>query len=67
MAETPRNLGDVTPPPAPAGTPGSPGAAVADPAVRVVEQDETGALIEVTCACGRTTHVQCDYAPGPGA
>jgi hypothetical protein len=32
-------------------------------AARVVEQDETGALIEVTCPCGQKVYVHCDYAP----
>ena len=52
MTEAPRNLGDMAP---------------SAPAIRIVEQDETGALVEVTCECGRTTYVQCEYAPSPGA
>jgi hypothetical protein len=36
------------------------------PAARVLRQDDAGALIEVTCACGRKTHLQCDYAAAGG-
>jgi hypothetical protein len=30
--------------------------------VRIVESHPEYAVIEVTCPCGRTTHVRCDYA-----
>lgn len=29
---------------------------------RIVEQSDAGAVIEVTCACGKTTHLACSYA-----
>lgn len=35
------------------------------PAARIVQQSETGVLVEVTCACGRKTQLQCDYAAAP--
>ncbi len=28
----------------------------------VVQQDDTHAVIEVTCSCGRKIQLQCDYA-----
>jgi hypothetical protein len=48
----------------PGGAAGPPGAAVAH--VRIVQQDDAGARIEVTCPCGRTTYLQCDYAAPAG-
>ncbi|KPK86766.1 MAG: hypothetical protein AMJ81_00450 [Phycisphaerae bacterium SM23_33] len=45
----------------PAGQPGQ----ASGPAARIVEQGQTGVLIEVTCVCGRKTQLQCDYAPAP--
>ncbi len=56
MADDPRNLGQ-----APAGM-SSP-----QSAARILEQDEAGALIEITCACGERTYLRCDYAAGPSA
>lgn len=36
--------------------------------VRLLQQTEAGAVIEVTCACGRKTALHCDYAdPGPAS
>jgi len=29
---------------------------------RIVEKTSDYAIIEITCACGRTTQVRCDYA-----
>ncbi len=36
------------------------------PAARIVEQSDRGAVVEVTCACGRKTLLHCAYTP-PGA
>lgn len=33
--------------------------------VRIVEQHPDYALVEVRCACGRCTYVQCRYPAGP--
>lgn len=30
--------------------------------VRVVEQHDTYAVLEVTCSCGNKLHVRCEYA-----
>jgi hypothetical protein len=30
---------------------------------RVVESHPEYALVEVTCSCGKTTYIRCDYAP----
>lgn len=29
---------------------------------RVIQQNDTHAVIEVTCSCGQTIQLQCDYA-----
>lgn len=45
------------------------GAAPADsqPArIRIAENHPEYALVEVTCSCGKTTYVRCDYAPAQG-
>lgn len=34
------------------------------PHVRVAESNGQFAVLEVTCACGRVTHVRCDYGAG---
>jgi hypothetical protein len=34
-------------------------------AARIVEQGDTGVVIEVTCACGGRTYLHCDYAADP--
>ncbi len=39
------------------------GDAPAQAGARIVETADDGALIEVTCSCGRVTYVRCDYAP----
>lgn len=36
--------------------------AVATPSARVAQDHAEYAIIEVTCACGRTTRIRCDYA-----
>jgi len=33
--------------------------------IRIVENHPKYALVEVTCSCGTTTQVRCDYAPAP--
>jgi hypothetical protein len=37
------------------------------PSVRLAQTHAEYAVIEVTCPCGRTTYVRCDYAPGNSA
>lgn len=32
------------------------------PSVRIVQNHAQYAVVEVTCRCGRTTYVRCDYA-----
>jgi hypothetical protein len=46
------------------GTPGhgAPLRPAAQPRVRLVESNAQFAVLEVTCACGRATHVRCEYA-----
>ena len=34
----------------------------AGPSVRIAENHPEYAVIEVTCACGKTTSIRCDYA-----
>lgn len=36
------------------------------PAARLMRSDTAGALLEVTCPCGCTTYIQCDYALARG-
>ena len=31
--------------------------------IRIAESHAEYALVEVTCSCGRTTYVRCEYAP----
>jgi len=45
----------------PACTGGPPGAASSR--VRMVENTPSYALLEITCSCGKTTQVRCEYAP----
>jgi hypothetical protein len=43
--------------------------ASAGPSVRVAQNHSEYAVIEVTCACGKTTYIRCDYGaanPSPG-
>ncbi len=40
-----------------------PSAAAAAPAARIVEQHEDRAVVEITCACGRVTRLQCRWPP----
>jgi hypothetical protein len=39
-----------------------PGAPAASPSVRIAQSHAEFAILEVTCSCGTTTHVRCDYA-----
>lgn len=34
--------------------------------IRIAENHPEYALVEVTCSCGKTTYVRCDYAPAQG-
>jgi hypothetical protein len=43
------------------------GAAGGKAAARIVEQSDAGAVLEVTCGCGRKTYVQCEYPAAAGA
>lgn len=36
-----------------------------DPRVRIAENGPEYAVLEVTCACGRTTYIRCDYGAAP--
>ena len=38
------------------------GAARPGAAARIVETDEAGAMIEVTCRCGERVYLRCEYA-----
>jgi hypothetical protein len=38
--------------------------ASAGPSVRIAQNHAEYAVIEVTCPCGRTTYVRCDYEAG---
>ena len=43
-----------------------PGAVAAAPTrIRIAENHPEYALLEVTCSCGKTTFVRCDYGPAP--
>jgi hypothetical protein len=39
----------------------------AAPAARVTQSHAQYAIIEITCPCGRTTYVRCDYAAAHAA
>ena len=48
---------------------GSPSASPAEangPAARIVSQDDQGAMVEVTCACGRKTVLRCRFPQAGG-
>jgi hypothetical protein len=44
-----------------------PPAPSAEPSVRMVQNHAEYVLLEVTCTCGRTTVVRCDYTPAVAA
>ncbi len=39
---------------------------VAGPSVRIAQNHPQYAVIEVTCPCGRTTYIRCEYDSGKG-
>ena len=43
-----------------------PAPAAGEPGVRILQQSDAGAVIEVTCPCGRKTQVMCEYAADSG-
>lgn len=43
-----------------------PASVTGEPGVRILQQSDAGAVIEVTCPCGRKTQVICDYAADSG-
>jgi len=43
-----------------------PRCASAGPSVRIAQSHPEYAVIEVTCACGQTTYIRCDYANSGG-
>ena len=51
------DIGHSSPTPAP-----KPRPALAAPQVRIVENNDQYAVMEITCSCGTKTHVRCDYA-----
>ncbi len=49
---------------------GPPRGTAAGPRVRIAQSRAEYAVVEVTCACGQTIHIRCDYqaadsSPGP--
>jgi len=55
---------DLDPAVPPAGTEAPP--AMAGPSVRIAQNHPEYAVIEVTCACGKTTYIRCEYDFGKG-
>jgi len=53
---------DPTAPPSTGCAPAASGPAC----IRIAENHPEYALVEVTCSCGKTTYVRCDYAPAQG-
>ena len=48
----------------PAGAaPDAPGVPAGRTQGRIIQQNDDGAVVEVTCACGRTIHLYCTYGP----
>ncbi len=41
-------------------------AAVGGPRVRIAQNQPQYAIIEVTCPCGETTYIRCEYDTGNG-
>ncbi len=44
------------------GQPKQPGTALAEPQVRIVENQPEFAVIEITCSCGTGMYLKCEYA-----
>jgi len=44
------------------GRPKQPGTALAEPKVRIVENQSEFAVIEITCSCGTGMYLRCEYA-----
>jgi len=44
------------------GRPKQPGTALAEPQVRIVENQPEFAVIEITCSCGTGMSLKCEYA-----
>ena len=40
----------------------SPSTPEIEPRGRIVEQNDSGAIVEVTCSCGKVFHLHCTYA-----
>jgi hypothetical protein len=40
---------------------GAAGAVSPAPSARIVEKNDSGAMVEVVCACGRKIHLHCRY------
>ncbi len=55
---------DLNPAPLPA-APEAP-AATTGPSVRIAQNHPQYAIIEVTCPCGKTTYIRCEYDTGKG-
>jgi len=49
--------------PVAAPVPSGPQAAAPQARIRIAENHPEYALVEVTCSCGQTTYVRCDYEP----
>ena len=54
---------DLDPRASPAGPEAS---AATGPSVRIAQNHPQYAIIEVTCACGKTTYIRCEYDTGKG-
>jgi len=52
----PRPIGSAMLPP-----PDASGGAPGQPSARILEQDDAHAVIEVTCPCGQTIQLNCEY------
>ena len=53
---------DVAQTQSPTGGPKEKSAALATPQARIAENHPEFAVIEITCCCGKKTHLKCEYA-----
>lgn len=53
---------DVAQAQSPTGGPKEKSAALATPQARIAENHPEFAVIEITCCCGKKTHLKCEYA-----